>query len=54
MFQNRLLFYKKYRIIFKNYSQKLFFKIIFENNYQTDSYILKKIKTCFDYQSFTR
>ena len=32
-FSNRLLLYKILKIVLKNYLKKLFFKIIFENNY---------------------
>ena len=34
-FPNKLLLYKNQRTILKNYSQKLFFKIVLKNNYQT-------------------
>ena len=39
-FSNRFLLYKILKIVFKNYFKKLFFKIVFKNNYQTCPIVL--------------
>ena len=42
-FPNKLLFYKNQRTIFKNRFQKLFFRIVFKNGYQTSPQLLTKV-----------